>query len=87
MVLPPSRISNLEVFIGKYGFCPSKVSVQAGFAPLGMTSSYVVFCTMVVLLGPFSLFFRARCVRKAARIMDIDNIGRLKFEPYWQIEI
>ena len=39
---PPNGTSNLEIYIGKEDFCPSKVSVKASSAPLGMTSIYVV---------------------------------------------
>ena len=36
---PPNGISNLEIYKGKDSFCPSKVRLKAGFAPLAMTSS------------------------------------------------
>ena len=42
MVLPPNGIRNVEIYIGKQGFCPSKLLAQAGFAPLEMASSFVV---------------------------------------------
>ena len=49
-MLPPNGISNLEIYIGKQGFCPSKVHIQAGFCPPGMTSSYVVACIWIKFL-------------------------------------
>lgn len=44
MVLLPNRITNLEIYIGKEGSCPSKVLALTGFAPSpqSMSSSCVL---------------------------------------------
>ena len=41
-ILPPNGICTLEINTWKYGLCLFKVGVEAGFAPMGMPSSYVV---------------------------------------------
>ena len=37
-----------DLYIVKLGLCPSKVLVQAGFALMGMSSSYVVVISALV---------------------------------------